>query len=159
MMRPRSADSIKASGHVDRTNRPDTCAQAIRPSTFNRFEKVLASRGPSTHAVIGGKAMGIHRSSDQRQKPTMRSVTRWANNRLMHCGKQHPIFMALTYRWMGRPQLKKSTCNLGQVLPYFREKLPRAVGLGHIIVAAGRTRLLLVSAQGIRGDRNDRDCP
>ena len=35
---------------------------------------------------------------------------------------------------------------LWQVLPYFRQELTRAIGLGYIIVAASLARLLFISA-------------
>jgi hypothetical protein len=46
---------------------------------------------------------------------------------------------------------------LGKVLPNFREQLAWAEGLRNVIIAARLARLLLLPAQRIRSDRDDRD--
>ena len=46
---------------------------------------------------------------------------------------------------------------LRQILTNFRKKLTRAEGLRYKIIAACYARFLLISAQGVGTDRNDRD--
>src|ERR1051326_4728262 len=63
--------------------------------------------------------------------------------------------------FMGRTDVARFTGNARrsrrQVLADLRQQLARAGGLGDVIVAARGPRLLLVSAQRIRGDGDDRD--
>jgi hypothetical protein len=47
--------------------------------------------------------------------------------------------------------------SLGQVLTDFLQQLARAVGFRHILITAGRPRLLFFPTECIRGNRDDRD--
>ena len=49
------------------------------------------------------------------------------------------------------------TVHYGRIFADFRQQGARAVGLGHIGVAARRAGLVLVAAQRIRGDGDDRN--
>jgi hypothetical protein len=44
-----------------------------------------------------------------------------------------------------------------QVLPDLRQQLTRTVGLGNVSLTASGVRFAFISAQGVRGDRDDRD--
>src|SRR6516225_12125040 len=48
-------------------------------------------------------------------------------------------------------------CGLGQMLTNFRQEFAGAVGLRHVVIAAGCLRDLLLSVERIGGDRDDRD--
>jgi hypothetical protein len=65
--------------------------------------------------------------------------------------------VAMCHEETSRSGSWRGSRTIRQVLPYFGQKLPWTVWLGHIIVAASLSRLLFVAAQGIGGDRNDRD--
>ena len=53
----------------------------------------------------------------------------------------------------------KAIGTLRQKLSNLRQQLARAIGLGYIGIAAGFTRLGLITAQGIRSDDDDRNRP